>query len=203
MRMRSGRVLPVLVAAAAVMATGATNASATFSSGSYSHDDPNDPRDSTTPGRPNLDCLLRATGTIVPTRTTIQSVMGWVPSTGTDQAATSSGHCTAMEYAAASAECGTCNRTHIRLNQTHELDAQGHYETVGTPHYDRSNPNCGGHHDVPAGGYTGARADILNAMTAAGHHFSRWEWWGNTQSMQQCDGSYASSDGWVGWEEEL
>lgn len=27
----------------------------------------------------------------------------------------------------------------------------------------------------------------------------RYEYWGNTQAQQQCDGSWAASDGNVGW----
>ena len=58
---------------------------------------------------------------------------------------------------------------------------------------------CG--HAVDANGPGGSGFDqgrdaLEAAFVAAGHVTSR-AWWGNTQSLKQCDGDFAASDGWT------
>lgn len=95
--------------------------------------------------------------------------------------------------------CDTCNRDHERYNQTHHPDTLGRYETVGTPHHDRVTwPGCGLIPQHVGENYNGVRNNVLSAMRNRGFAYS-WQYWGNTQPQRQCDGSYSSSDGWVGW----
>jgi hypothetical protein len=47
-----------------------------------------------------------------------------------------------------------------------------------------------------AAGFDQGRDELEQRFVAAGHG-TRREWWGNTLSFKQCDGDYASSDGWT------
>lgn len=167
---------------------------AEFKTGHYSH------RDYDGCGGPAVDPISivfegysSQSGTV---RSNILRVMGWTQANSTDQVATSSGHCTTMELGAAT--CTGCgSRTHVRLNQTWELDNKGRYDTVGTPHYDRTRSGCSGH-VVPPGGYVNARYELTNRYYNAGYSYF-YQNWGNTYEILQCGGYYVASDGYAAW----
>jgi hypothetical protein len=108
------------------------------------------------------------------------------------QYAGSHGLCTPMDGQSFD-NCAVCNRKHVRYNQTHHRDGLGRLETVGTPHEERIT-TCG--HVTFS--YLSARNAILFAMdppfTDNTVHYD-----GNTAALRQCDGSYASSDGYSQW----
>jgi hypothetical protein len=136
-------------------------------------------------------------------RAQLQASTGWSGDNSTDQFANSAGadgvwHCTQMDCEVYSA-AEYLNRYHERLNQTHEQDNLGRYETVGTPHHDTVTwPGCGAVPKHIADDFNGPRNIIMSAMYTHGFAYT-WQWWGNSQPQHQCNGSYTSADGWVGW----
>jgi hypothetical protein len=124
-----------------------------------------------------------------------------------DQYASSHGICTEMDFSTATSN--DAPRYHVRLNQTHHPDLNGHYEAVGTPHYEVDAPNgCG--HAVPPDSYTAG--DGSGFVLGRGHVKNDWldaygqgklfrkDNWGNTNPQQQCNGWYAANaDGIVYW----
>lgn len=128
-------------------------------------------------------------------RSVLQSRMGWSGDASTSQYANSSGFCTPMDGESYSA-CDTCERNHVRLNQTHEKDTKGRYETVGTPHYDDLKW-CGATPKHTTTTYVYTRNLIMGQM--ASWYGTSYHYWGNTQVQYQCDGSGVASDGQVGW----
>lgn len=90
-------------------------------------------------------------------------------------------------------------RFHIRLwrSRRNNLDPK----TAGTPHYERI--ACGLNHAVysnnelngPSGFDVGRQA--LTGQFENGGHDHNPEFWGNTNSLEQCNGKYAASNGTV------
>jgi hypothetical protein len=126
----------------------------------------------------------------------------WTGSSSSTQWASSHSVCTEMERESATG-CGSCTRYHIRLNQTHHADLNGRNETVGTAHYEEQ-VSCG--HAVPynrgsGSGFDLGRGHVKNDWLSAYGSGKLWntENWGNSQSMQQCNGWYAASSGQVYW----
>jgi hypothetical protein len=129
----------------------------------------------------------------------------WGGGSDSSQYASSHGYCTAMEY---QANTGSAPRYHIRLNQLHDKDSGGRYNTVGTPHYEIG---CNGTHAVPPdnrstsnpdSGFDLGRGHIKNdwAYAYGGWRVSDIQYWGNTDTMAQpCNGWYSGSGGYFYW----
>lgn len=115
---------------------------------------------------------------------------GQSPASGAPQYASSHEFCTLME---ADSMNGSGNRSHLRYNQVHHRDTKGRWETVATPHYDL-NTWCG----HIARDFNYVKYYIAGAMSEYGYGVS-YQFWGNTKSLQQCDGTIDSSDGQVAW----
>lgn len=189
------RILTCVLAALAVAGAGATPASADFNTGQYSHssgacDSSVDP----------ITMVLYGYGARYSTaRYRLEAVLNiyrgpWGGNDGASQYANSHGFCTSLDGESYDA-CGACNRNHTRYNQTHHQDTLGRYETVGTPHYDRV-VWCG----VPKHRADNYSATMYYIVGGASYWYGvSYQYWGNTQAQRQCDGSWVSSDGNVGW----
>ena len=78
------------------------------------------------------------------------------------------------------------------------MDDTLRWTTIGDAHHEDLT-YCG--HAVDANGSTGSgfdqgRRELRIQMENGGHGWYS-EFWGNTQNFQQCDGDYASSDGYT------
>lgn len=130
---RSRLVAVALLIAAVAATVNAAPARAKFDSAPYSFDSGsggvcNDHVD------PITLVFYGFTATRENTRAVVQNEMGWNGDTSAaGQWALSSGYCNTMDGQSTNG-CGTCNRDHLRYNQTHEKDLKNRYETVGTPH---------------------------------------------------------------------
>jgi hypothetical protein len=128
----------------------------------------------------------------------IEAHAGWTDTSGSGQTFVDHGACYAMHAQRAS---GTGTRFHIRVRGQHP-DAVLGWTATGDAHHEdlvMFPVPCG--HAVDADGPEGSgfdqgRDELERRFAAAGHATSR-VWWGNTQSFEQCDGDYASSDGWT------
>lgn len=101
--------------------------------------------------------------------------------------------------------CGTCSRFHVRLNQTGDSDTIVGITTTAPTHHEDFVIPCGHAVDktVPppqgeGSGFDQGRAQITWILHTT-HGNPEWEYWGNTQSFEQCDGDEAASDGWTAW----
>jgi hypothetical protein len=190
-RIRMGWVVAFVVGVVAIVPSAAQ---AAFDSGSYSH--------SSAACNSSIDPITHViygyTAFYALARAQQQASTGWSGDDSASQFANSSGFCTNLDGESYSA-CDVCNRDHERYNQTHEQDTLGRYETVGTPHHDRVVfPGCGVIPKHVAESFSGTRNTVMLAMSNHGFAYT-WQWWGNTQPQHQCDGSWVSADGWVGW----
>jgi hypothetical protein len=128
----------------------------------------------------------------------IESHVGWTDTSGTTQAFLDHGACHEMHAQRASAS-GT--RFHVRMRGQHPDETLGWTATGDAHHEDLVvfPVPCG--HAVDSNGPSGSGfdqgRDELESRFAAGGHPTERVWWGNTQSFEQCDGDYASSDGWT------
>jgi hypothetical protein len=128
----------------------------------------------------------------------IEAHAGWRNTTGSSQTFVDHGACYAM-HAERASRYGT--RFHIRIRGQHPDDILGWTATGDAHHEDLvMYPVPCGHavdSDGPGGsGFDQGRDELEDRFATAGHATWR-EWWGNTQSFKQCDGDYASSDGWT------
>jgi hypothetical protein len=128
----------------------------------------------------------------------VESHAGWTDTTGSSQAFVDHGTCYAMHAQRAS---GSRTRFHIRVRGQHPDTVLGWTATGDAHHEDLVLfPIPCGHavdSDGPDGsGFDQGRNELERRFADAGHMTSR-VWWGNTQSFKQCDGDYASSDGWT------
>lgn len=87
-------------------------------------------------------------------------------------------------------DCEFCNRNHIRLFATARRKT---VYTVGDAHHDLTviSPHCIHH---IASSFNQPR-NLIMRFWPGRKHYDRWR---NTQRLMQCDGSYHSSDGFVG-----
>jgi hypothetical protein len=122
----------------------------------------------------------------------------WTDASGSGQSFVDHGTCAPMHAQRAS---GHGSRFHVRLRGQHWDPALGWTALAAVHHEDLVvfPVPCG--HAVDANGSRGSgfdqgRDELLRAFAAAGHGVSL-VWWGNTQSFKQCDGDWASSDGWA------
>lgn len=122
----------------------------------------------------------------------------WTDASGTAQSFVDHGTCAPMHAQRAS---GLGSRFHVRVRGQHWDAALGWTAFASAHHEDLVllPLPCG--HAVDANGSRGSgfdqgRDELLRAFVASGHAVSL-AWWGNTQSFKQCDGDWASSDGWV------
>jgi hypothetical protein len=128
----------------------------------------------------------------------IEAHAGWTNTTGSSQAFVDHDACYSMHAQRAS---GGGTRSHVRVRGQHPDEVLGWTATGDAHHEDLvvfPEP-CG--HAVDSDGAEGSGfdqgRDELEERFAAGGHATWREWWGNTQSFKQCDGDYASSDGWT------
>lgn len=127
----------------------------------------------------------------------LESHLGWTATSGSSQVFVDHGSCQPQHAQRAS---GNGTRFHVRLRGQHPDSSLG-WTTTGDAHHEDVVwfPPCG--HAVDASGSGGSgfdqgRDELLTRFAAAGHTTSV-AWWGNTESFKQCDGDYASSDGWT------
>lgn len=121
---------------------------------------------------------------------------GWTHTSGTAQYFLSHGACQPMN--GQRADGGTfSSRYHIRARTTYHSDPTWGITAMGSPHYDNLTW-CG--HAVPPNGFNNGRAEIVRIMDPSPHHtLAGYVNWGNTQSMRQCNGDMAASNGLVAW----
>lgn len=125
-----------------------------------------------------------------------QSHAGWTDTGGSSQYFFDHGNCYTMTTQRASGGVAS-SRYHIRLHPIHSDAALG-WTTIGDAHHEDLT-YCG--HAVDANGSNGSgfdqgRRQLRILMENRGHGWYS-EFWGNTQNFQQCDGDYASSDGYT------
>ncbi len=122
---------------------------------------------------------------------------GWAATSGTTQSFADHGNCYPLHAQRAS---GHASRFHLRVRGQHPDSALGWTATADAHHEDLVLfPPCGHAVDEsgPGGsGFDQGRDELVSRFAAAGHATTT-VWWGNTQSFEQCDGDYASSDGWT------
>lgn len=128
----------------------------------------------------------------------LESHAGWTDASGSSLAFVDHGACSPLHAQRAS---GRGSRFHVRLRGQHQDVALGWVAVAGAHHEDLVvwPVPCG--HAVDANGSAGSgfdqgRDELLRVFAAGGHQVSL-AWWGNTQSFKQCDGDWASSDGWT------
>lgn len=128
----------------------------------------------------------------------IEAHAGWTNATGSRQTFVDHGACNPMHAERATAYG---SRFHVRVRGQHPDDVLG-WTTTGDAHHEDfvTYPvPCG--HAVDSDGTSGSGfdqgRDELERQFAAAGHATSWVWWGNTKSFKQCDGDYASSDGWT------
>jgi hypothetical protein len=125
-----------------------------------------------------------------------QTHAGWLNTSGSSQYFFDHGNCYTMTTQRADGG-STSSRFHIRYHPIHS-DATLRWTTIGDAlHEDFT--YCG--HAVDANGPSGSGFDQgrrqLRILMENGGHGWYSEFWGNTQNFQQCDGDYASSDGYT------
>lgn len=128
----------------------------------------------------------------------IEAHAGWGDTSGFGQTFVDHGACSPL-HAQRASRSGT--RFHVRVRGQHPDDVLGWTATGDAHHEDLVlfPVPCG--HAVDADGSEGSgfdqgRNELERGFAAAGH--ATWRaWWGNTSSFKQCDGDYASSDGWT------
>jgi hypothetical protein len=190
------RSLVVVVAGVVVVALGvfARAAFAHFDTGYYTHSDcPADNYDRVDP----INIVFWDWGTWDRAASQTESHAGWTWTGGSTQTFVDHGDCYDLTTQRASGSV-LSSRFHIRLHPIHWDDTLG-WTTVGDAHHEDFVWYCG--HAVDANGSDGSGFDqgrraLRIAFENAGHGwYSRF--WGNTQSFKQCDGDYASSDGYT------
>lgn len=177
-----------LTCSALVLVAGGGAARADFSSGSFSYNSGS----CSSHVDPISVVFYGYTAFYSQARADFQARSGWGGNDdGAGQYGISHGYCTPMDGQSYSG-CGSCDRYHMRYNQTHHVDTKGRYETVATPHYEVET-GCG--HATRT--FTGARTQVINIMSPA-YSYS-WQYWGNYEARPQCDGTSVANDGWVAW----
>jgi hypothetical protein len=128
----------------------------------------------------------------------VGSHAGWSATSGSTLSFVDHGSCATMHGQRAS---GQLSRFHVRVRGQHPDPVLGWVALAGAHHEDFVvfPLPCG--HAVDANGSSGSgfdqgRDELVRLFAAAGHAVSL-AWWGNTQSFKQCDGDWASSDGWT------
>jgi hypothetical protein len=145
-----------------------------------------------------VNVVLHGWGTWGRSVSQVEAHAGWTTASGTMQSFSDHGGCFPQHGQRAS---GHGSRFHVRLRGQHADPVLGWAALAGAHHEDLVvwPVPCG--HAVDANGSAGSgfdqgRDELLSAFAAAGHGVSL-AWWGNTQSFKQCDGDWASSDGWT------
>lgn len=145
-----------------------------------------------------INVVFHGWGTWGRVESQVESHASWTAASGTSQLFLDHGSCSPQHTQRANGE-GT--RFHVRVRGQHWDDALGWAAAAGAHHEDLVlfPLPCG--HAVDANGNEGSgfdqgRDELETRFAAAGHATSR-AWWGNTQSFKQCDGDWASSDGWT------
>ncbi len=184
-----------LCVAAAVALTFASSASAAFNTGYYTHGGcPGTSANRIDP----INFFFYNWGTYDRSLSQMRTHAGWYDQGGSSQSFVDhSTNCNTMIAQAASGGI-TSSRFHIRLHPI-DYDAAYGWTTVGDAHHEDLVWYCG--HAVDQNGTNGSgfdqgRRQLRMAMEAGGHAWTS-TYWGNTQSFKQCDGGYASSDGYT------
>lgn len=145
-----------------------------------------------------VNVVFHAWGTWGRAASQVESHAGWTATSGSSQVFLDHGGCSPLHVQRAS---GEGSRFHVRIRGQHWDPALGWAATAGAHHEDivLFPLPCG--HAVDANGPGGSgfdqgRDELETRFRGAGHATAR-VWWGNTQSFKQCDGDYASSDGWT------
>jgi hypothetical protein len=145
-----------------------------------------------------LNVVFHGWGTWGRAASQIEAHAEWTDESGTAQSFVDHGGCFPMHTQRAS---GLGSRSHVRFRGQHVDAALGWVAVGGVHHEDLVvwPVPCG--HAVDANGSGGSgfdqgRDELLRAFAVAGHAVAL-AWWGNTQTFKQCDGDWASSDGWT------
>lgn len=129
------------------------------------------------------------------------------PSTGTVQSFLSHDSCGPM-YQSRAEWCwdgsNQCSRFHIRVKKTYDDDVTYGTTGRGDAHHEdwvwTCNYGLGGHavdqNGSNGSGFDQGRRELRVAFENAGHGWSS-NYWDNRWSFKQCDGGYASSDGYT------
>lgn len=127
-----------------------------------------------------------------------QSHAGWSDTSGSDQYFVDHGNC-ALRHGQRANGDGLSSRYHIRVRGQHSDTTFG-WTSTGDAHHEDFVTSCPGHavdQNGPSGsGFDQGRRQLLATFDNAGHSWFE-TFWGNTQTLLQCDGGGASSDGWV------
>jgi len=145
-----------------------------------------------------INVVFTAWGTWGRAVSQIESHAGWTNAIGSNQYFVDHGTCASMHAQRAS---GTLTRFHVRVRGQHYDDELGWTATGDAHHEDfvLFPLPCGHAVDSDGSGGSGfdqGRDELEDRFATAGHPTYR-VWWGNTQSVKQCDGDYAASDGWT------
>jgi hypothetical protein len=194
MPMPHGRVFKgVLLTLATLALAFAASASAHFDSGLYTHNScPGTTSNQVDP----INIVYYDWGTWDRSASQTQSHTGWSDTGGSNQTFVDHGNCYNMVTQRASGSTSS-TRNHIRFHGIHYDDFL-HWTTVGDAHHEDFTW-CG--HAVDANGPSGSGFDqgrntLRQYFVNAGHTWYP-AWWGNSNNMRQCDGDYASSDGYT------
>jgi hypothetical protein len=126
----------------------------------------------------------------------VQHHGGWTHQSGSPQNFLTHGQCYAMSGQRANDD-GLSSRWHVRVRTTYHGDDTWGTTAMGSPHRDELVWCI---HAVPPNGFNAGRTQIVNMLSPSPHHtYSHNAYWGNTQSMKQCTGSTAASNGYVAW----
>ena len=113
-----------------------------------------------------------------------------------------SGQCLSQTIDRSNCVIIVCNRKHIRGRLSAFSTSVHGWQHGTTPHVEQWKPlpPCWGNHAVNGNGPNGSGFDqgreYFRARFNPSHGVSFY-YWGNTQSMQQCNGNWAGSNGWV------
>jgi hypothetical protein len=124
---------------------------------------------------------------------------GWEVTSGNDQAFQFGSDCANQNNQLA--DGGFFTRFHTRWRQSPYYDFTYGTVSFADPHEEDISVGC---HAVDENGSSGSgfdkgRATIYQAFVGTHHTYGGTADWGNTDPMQQCDGSWASSNGNVGF----
>jgi hypothetical protein len=137
----------------------------------------------------------------------------WSSSTPNQTGVDRNAACKSMSGERATGSGSALTRSHIRFLEygyteaEPDPDSRG-YHVHGTAHHDGvgiasfctddggcDSWYCG--HAVSENGYNTTRDGITDGFIAAGYQILKFDRWDNARPMQQCDGTWQQSDGWV------
>lgn len=190
------RFVPLLAVLAAGLGLGVSAANANHYAGnfpewSYPYTQANNQNCTTSATDPINFAFKGSNGGLSNSKTLLEFHMGWYNSSGGQQdlkvKTSSSGY--ACRDQGGQRASGSTTRYHTRLWQIPYSLQVGKKKTAGDAHYEKF-IYCG--HATRS--FTGAIDKMINNFSFGGHAIE-YDYWGNTRSFRQCDGSYVGSGG--------